>query len=137
MPLMMNSVVRRHMKQVERFVFAGQQPLPDLANLAGSEERVLGWYDNPPPYERVRLLFTDQAIHVVEAGESRRLLYLEIVDYTMPESKEHSTGVWVQTRESQCFVRMAGRSGPGGKFNDTFALIPLLHIVRRVNTGTA
>lgn len=126
MALMMSPLIRRHMKHAEAFVRHREQTSTCLALDVGAES-VVGWYENHAPWEHTRIVFTEEAIYVFEAATRVRIGFDEIVGYELPESKTHSTGVRIRTKDGIRFVRIDGRSGPGGKFSDAFALVGLLH----------
>ena len=125
MALLMYSLIRRHMKQTERFtVCSAEQPLP--FSLDVGSERVVGWYDNPEPWKGRRVVFTDGAIYVVDEAALMRIGFDEMTEYELPASKTESTGVRIRTKDGFRFVRIAGRSGPDGKFSDAFTLVQLV-----------
>jgi hypothetical protein len=126
MTLAMNSLVRRHMKHADAFIWRREEhPAPLTLNVGA--ESIVGWYENPKPWEHTRIVFTDGAIYVCEGATQGRIGFDEIVGYDLPESKTDSTGVCVRTKDGSRFVRITGRSGPDGKFSDAFALVGLLH----------
>ena len=126
MALMMFPLIRRHMKHANTFMVHSEEHPATLALDVGTES-VVGWYENPKPWEATRIVFTDGAIYVCEAATQIRIGFDEIVGYELPESKTVSTGVRIRTKDGFRFVRIGGRSGPGGKFSDAFALVGLLH----------
>lgn len=126
--MVITSIVRRHMKRTSNgsfTVFDGVTELPVQLRL-GSDEVIIGWYRNPPPWERTIILFTSQAIYCVEQGRVERIPIVEIVGYESPNSKATTTGVRVLTREGFRFVRLAGSFGPHGNRKDVFSFIMVL-----------
>jgi hypothetical protein len=125
MPVLVYSVVRRHMKRTGRFVvFDTGCPIPTpvhVSMLPG--ETMVGWYRNPPPWENCWVVFTSEAIYMVDETRVERLALSEIVDYEEPRSKVDATGVRVRTRHGFRFVRIAGCHGPGGQFKDVYNFI--------------
>jgi hypothetical protein len=114
------------MKQADAFVVHREQyPIPFPLDVGA--ESVVGWYKNPAPWEHTHIVFTEEAIYVFEAATRVRIGFGEIVGYELPESKTDSTGVHIRTKDGIRFVRIGGRSGPGGKFSDAFAFVGLLH----------
>ena len=91
MSLVMTSLVRRHMKHASAFMFRSEEHAAPLTFDAG-KEIVVGWYENPKPWERTRIIFTDGAIYVCEATTQRRIGFDDIVEYELPASKTDSTG---------------------------------------------
>lgn len=79
MPLLIYSVVRRHMKSVAGYVPHGAAPLPVTFDASG--EGLLGWYRNPPPFDEAYVVFTDQAIHTRAPSGWLRLAYADVAGY--------------------------------------------------------
>lgn len=132
MALLMYSVIRRHLKSAERYVRIESDPIPIEFDSQGEE--VVGWYQNPPPFEDEYVVFTTAAVHARSPAGWVRVSFDEIVGYEAPESKEESSGVRIRTRSGTGFIRFAGRSGPGGKFSDAFSLAGLLRVVVLTNS---
>ncbi|MEZ4404807.1 MAG: hypothetical protein R3B06_32765 [Kofleriaceae bacterium] len=127
MTLMMPSLVRRHLKQSERFVRSEERDaLPPGISIPPGEALV-GWYRNPSPWDGDIVVFTDCALYSKGEGEGLRIAWDEIVDYETPKSKVDVTGVLIRTPGGVAFVRMAGAHGPEGKFKDVFGLVMLLN----------
>ena len=102
--------------------------LPLLLSLDPGEE-VVGWYRNPPPWAGTVVIFTSLAVYVGEDGHFTRTALQEIVDYELPKDKVGVMGVRIRSTDGFCFVRMAGRYGPLGKFGDVFNLIMILQVL--------
>jgi hypothetical protein len=129
------SVVRRHMKKTSGHaftVFDGVGPLPVELSLH-PEEVVVGWYRNPPPWERYWIVFTSEAIYLVDEGQVDRIAVEDIVGYESPESKQDVTGVRVLTKDGFRFVRIAGCFGPNGNQRDAYSFIM---VIRALVPGT-
>ena len=73
MPLMVGSVVRRHLKTSPHFSLGEGAPPPAGVELAPGEVTV-GTYVNPPPWESTSLLFTTHAIWITEGQGVERIL---------------------------------------------------------------
>lgn len=132
MPVLVYSVVRRHMKRTSPGAFTRYEEgavLPsELASLVTSaEERIVGWYRNPAPWQDALILFTSDAMYVVEAGRTYRLAVADIVGYESPKSKADVTGLRVLTRDGFRFVRVAGSFGPNGNQKDAFSFLMVVH----------
>ncbi len=122
--------MRRHMKHAASFVtYKNGRPLP--FSWPDTREHIIGWYHNPPPWEQVRLVFTNCAIYVGDESAWTRIALDDITDYELPRPKERASGVRIVTRDGIRFVRIAGRSGKGAEFIDAFALVGLLHAYLR------
>jgi len=98
-----------------------------------AEEQLVGWYRNPSPWEESWVVFTDTAIYHGFPDRWDRIPFREVAHCEVPESKSDSTGVRLRTKDGIRFVRIAGRSGPQGRFSDAFMLVNLLRIVVRAN----
>lgn len=131
MTLVMSSVIRRHLKDAEGYVDA-RKAAPPIQHAFGAEE-IVGWYRNPAPWEESYVVFTTAALHMNDGAHWRRIRFNDIMHYEMPESKGQSLGIRLRTHDGIAFIRFAGRSGPGGKFSDAFALIGLLRAVVLTN----
>ena len=125
MPVLVYSVVRRHMKRTSpgaftRYEEAGAPPL-EVALSPG--ETVVGWYRNPTPWEDALIIFTSEAFYVVDGGRVDRVAVADIIGYEDPKSKTDVTGVRVLTRDGFRFVRIAGSFGPSGNRKDAYSFI--------------
>jgi hypothetical protein len=116
------SVILRHMKRSPQFLRgpAGIPAEPPLALQPG--EVVVGTYQNPPPWEGCRVVFTDTAINVFEGDHLVRISWADIVDYETLDPNVKVDGVRLRTRDGIRFVRIAGAYGPEDKFKDAFNL---------------
>jgi hypothetical protein len=123
--LAMASLIRRQLRHAEAFV-EGDGKRPPFA-LDTEDERIVGWYNNPKPWDGTYVVFTTRAIQVSEGSSWMRIAFDDVVDYVLPSSKSDATGVRVVTRDGFRFIRFAGRSGPAGVHSDAFALVGLLH----------
>ncbi|MDI1449514.1 hypothetical protein [Polyangium sp. 6x1] len=131
MALLTYSVIRRHMKRSPAFHSTedvADLPLP-ITLTPG--EHLVGWYQNPPPWTDVIVIFTSTAIYTSDAGTVFRIGLDEITDYETPKDKTDATGVYIRTQDGFRFVRMAGSYGPHGKFKDVFNLIMILGVIVR------
>lgn len=133
MAKVVDSIVRRHMKRTSRFtVFDGAQDIPFAVP---PEEKVIGWYRNPPPWEKEVVLFTWQAIWCL-GDELVRLPIAELVDYRAPESKTSLTGVHVILRNGDVhFVRVAGSGSANAK--DAFSFVMVVRALAAGRTSAA
>lgn len=135
MAFAISSVVRRHMKLTGRYRDAQLAPLPFATTLV-PEERVLGWYQNPEPWEQSVLVFTTDAIHAIQPGHLVRVNLSDIVGYEYPPPGRPPVGVRVVTRDGFRFLRAAGSFGPSGAQLDALCLIQVLLAIIRRNTRT-
>src|SRR5437868_5683280 len=109
MAVLVYSVVRRHMKHTSPgafTVFDGTREPPVQLALA-SNEAIVGWYQNPPPWEHSLLVFTSEAFYVVDDERIDRIAIRDIVGYEDPGSKTDVTGVRILTKDGFRFVRVA------------------------------
>lgn len=120
------SMVRRHMKRTATFfVPGGERPAP--AGLA-NEPGLVGWYENPTPWDSVIIAFTNDAFIIIEGDSKSHVPWDTVIDVSPPSSKTASTGLEVGTTTGRRFVRVAGR-GLGGRTSDAYAF---LNVVRAV-----
>lgn len=129
------SVVRRHMKRTSDrafTVFDGSEPLPLELSLAPGES-VVGWYRNPAPWERNLIVFTSEALYLVDDARIDRVGIKDLVGYESPHSKAEVTGVRLLTTDGFRFVRVAGSFGPNGNQKDAYSFIM---VVRALIPGT-
>ncbi len=125
MALVLYSVLRRHMKPTGRyFEPRADLPAPPVMGLP-SGETVLGWYENPEPWQESLLIFTDNAIYSINGSEIVRIGIDEIVGYDMPSKTTDVTGVRVRTRDGFRFLRIAGSHRAKGKTKDALERIPV------------
>ena len=135
MAVLVYSVVRRNMKRTSDgafTVFDGNGPLPLELSLA-SGESVVGWYQNPVPWERYLIVFTSEALYLADDGRIDRVAIKALVGYESPNSKAEVTGVRVLTTDGFRFVRVAGSFGPNGNQKDAYSFIM---VVRALIPGT-
>lgn len=131
MALPIQSLVRRHLKSTEGFTDGRGSPLPwriDVEN-----EHVVGWYRDSGQVDGASLLFTDSAIYVGGPESWRRVAITSIIGYDLLGAKGAATGVTVTTSEGAVAIPISGKSGPGGKYDDAFALLGLLRVVTLAN----
>jgi len=122
-----SSLVRRHMKGMDAFVFAAPAvDVPVRVELVEGES-LIGWYQNPPPWERCFVLFGTRSMYLSEDAGIARVVMDDIVDYELPKSKKNVPGVKVVTCSGSFFVRMAGVHGKDGEFSDAFRLVMFFH----------
>jgi hypothetical protein len=129
---MLDSVIRRHMKRTGRYFEPGGPVAAPIVTGLPPHERLLGWYCNPPPWERSVIVFTDEAIYALN-DETVRIALSDIVNYESPTSKSDVTGVRVRTREGFRFLRASGSFGPHGAQKDAFSLVMVIRAVVRDN----
>ena len=126
MALVLYSLLRRHMKHTGRyFEPGGTSEAPNWSG-ARPEESVVGWYQNPVPWQDCWLVFTDKAIYSLDHGSVMRLSISDILDYEFPKSKSDPGGVRVRTPDGFRFLRATGSFGPDGNQKDAFSLIQVL-----------
>lgn len=89
-------------------------------------EPIVGLYRNPPPWEHTSIVFTLNAMYIVDSQNFERIAIDDIVDYEPPKSKTDVTGVRVLTRDGSRFVRVAGTFGPYGNRKDAFSFINMI-----------
>jgi hypothetical protein len=119
------SVVRRHMKRTSERAFTtfdGAGALP-IELLLEPGETVVGWYQNPSPWERSVIVFTSEALYSVDEGRIDRIAVKDIIGYENPASMRDITGVRVLTKDGFRFVRVAGCFGPNGNQKDAYNFI--------------
>jgi hypothetical protein len=133
MALLLYSLIRRHMKAGGRYFEAGKGAGPPVVPGMAPGESLIGWYQNPEPWESCRIVFSDKAIYSVDNGEVVRLALDDIVGYEFPKSKTDVTGVRVRTRQGFRFLRVAGSFGPYGKFKDAFSIIQVFFAIADQN----
>jgi hypothetical protein len=114
------------MKHAEGFVRSAAPP--DLGQTAEipADEGVIGWYRNPAPFDDCYLVFSTDALFLVNSSSTTRVAWKDILGYESPELKGTVTGVTIRTRAGALFVPIAGSHGPGGKFKDAFSLVMVL-----------
>jgi|ERR1044071_818029 hypothetical protein len=117
------SVILRSMKGSPNFV-RGDLRVPGAMRLhLGSDEVVVGTYQNPEPGERYLIVFTDVAINVLEGEQLvRRILWTDVVDYESPKTDLKIEGLKLQTTNDTYVVPIAGSFGPESRFKDAFNL---------------
>lgn len=130
MPILVEALVRRTMKQTEGFVAADSKnpSPPELPKLVPGES-LIGWYTNPPPHQSVRVFFTTKAIVLLGPDRTVRLPLREITSWRTTEAKNEVSGVTVEMGDERHFIPFAGRRGPGGKFMDAFDLATMLNVI--------
>jgi len=89
---------------------------------------VIGWYRNPPPWAGHVMVFTTDAIQVINQMSETPIPFADVTDYSIGP-KLTAEGISVRTSESEVFVPMAGAHGPDGKYRDAFALFTILHLI--------
>lgn len=118
-----DSIVRRHMKRTGRFITFEEAQTAPVAMPA--EERIIGWYKNPPPWENELVLFTWSAIWISDGFRLVRLPIDELAGYQEPTSKADLVGVSVRMRGGDThFVRVGGTRD--GNVKDAFDFIMAL-----------
>lgn len=134
MSLLIGSVIRRHLKPTGRYSESTptQEVVVPLDNIP-SEERVIGWYKNPEPWDDVMIGFTEHSILNVEGGRVSRILFDDILGYDTPDEKSSSTGIVLRTRNGSHYLRFAGGSGTDLRYRDTFRLIAILRTILFAN----
>jgi hypothetical protein len=128
MAVLVYSVVRRHMKRTSPGAFTSFEPGPTVGGEPPLRpaEPVIGWYQNPHPWQDSFVIFTSEALYVVEAGRSDRIAIADIIGYEDPETKSEATGVRVLTNDGGRFIRIAGSFGPSGNRKDAYSFIMVL-----------
>jgi hypothetical protein len=124
------SLVRRYMKGCPSFVQNDGSKRVPLEIPLDAGERIIGWYSNPPPWERILVLFSTNAIYSVENGEIEKTLWSDVIGYESPTSKADIQGVALQTVHGPRFVRVAGSHGPSGKYKDAFGFVMIVRAMR-------
>jgi hypothetical protein len=128
------SVVRRYMKRTSPGAFTaleGVSEVPSSVALAPGETAI-GLYKNPSPWSDASILFTSNALYLLNSENIERLDVDDIIGYESPP-KTDVTGVRVLTRDGFRFVRVAGCFGPNGNRKDAFSFVML---VRALIPGT-
>jgi len=93
MRLNMSVLIRRHMKRSPTFVLCETVADLPVSVSPGSDEAVVGWYENPSPWEDTVVVFTSLAIYVAEKGRIVRTPFEEILGYETPKDNLTVTGV--------------------------------------------
>ncbi len=135
MGVVVYSVVRRYMTHTSPGTFTrfdGSQELPVKISLTPGDA-IVGWYRNPPPWERYFVVFTQEAIYVVDDERVERIAVTDIVGYESPKSKTDITGLRVLTRDGFRFVRISGSFGPGGSHKDAFSFFSVIRAIAHGN----
>jgi hypothetical protein len=128
MGVLVYSVVRRHMKRTSPGAFTRYEEgavLP-MKVTPGPGETIVGWYRNPAPWQDAFIVFTSEALYVVDSDRIDRIAVADIVGYEDPKSKTDVTGVRVLTKDGFRFVRIAGSFGPSGNQKDAYSFIMVL-----------
>jgi hypothetical protein len=89
-------------------------------------ETLVGVYRNPPPWADESVVFSSDALYVVDGRGVTRVPLRELVGYDSPESKSELSGVRIRTKNSSVFVRVGGSYGPKGMQKDVFSFIMVL-----------
>jgi hypothetical protein len=134
MAVLVYSVVRRHMKHTSPGAFTRYEEgavLPVEFSL-GTGETIVGWYRNPAPWQDAFVVFTSEALYIVNGGQIDRVAVADIVGYEDPKSKTDVTGVRLLTKDGFHFVRVAGSFGPGDRRKDAYSFIM---VVRALVSG--
>lgn len=84
---------------------------------------MVGWYRNPAPWEQYLIVFTSEALYLVDEGRIDRVPIRDLVGYESPKSKADVTGVRLLTTDGFRFVRVAGSFGPNGNQKDAYSFI--------------
>lgn len=117
------SVILRSMRGSPNFERGDARAAGELRRHLGSDEVIVGTYQNPEPGERYLIVFTDAAINIVEGEQlARRILWVDVVSYEAPKAASKIEGVKLETRDGIYVVPIAGSFGPEGKFKDAFNL---------------
>lgn len=131
MALVLYSVIRRHMKHTGRYFELNGSVEPPTGLPVLPDEKLIGWYRNPEPWQDSLIVFTDGAIYGAEGGNVTRIPLSEITGYEFPKSKANPTGVRVRTRDGFRFLRAAGSFGSHGNQKDAFSLIMVILTLAR------
>jgi hypothetical protein len=129
------ALIRRNMKHTSTFTNADESvSLPVQLSPRDSSETIVGWYQNPSPWQDSWIVFTDAAIYSVEHERAERVAFSDIIDYESPPKTE-PLGIQILTTEGPKFIRMAGSYGPFGKFKDAFSLGMVLRSLTKSHSG--
>jgi hypothetical protein len=115
----MGSVVLRNMKRSPHFHRRDDGPSTPLVALDPGEN-VVGTYQNPAPWERNQIVFTDDGLYLIDDAQTLKVRWSDIVDYETLDPFGNVDGVRLRMRDGIRFVRIAGAYGPDGKFRDAF-----------------
>jgi hypothetical protein len=69
------------------------------------------------------IVFTSEALYLVDEGRIDRVPIRDLVGYESPKSKADVTGVRLLTTDGFRFVRVAGSFGPNGNQKDAYSFI--------------
>ncbi len=130
MPLLVGSVIRRHLRPTSGFRVAEPGAVPPNGFHAADGEDVIGWYINEPAGPLV--VFTTIAIHVVSDAKDAKVETTpldDLLDYELPASKRSAEGVFVRTPSGKRFLPMRGAHGVDGRFPDAWSLVQVLRVL--------
>jgi hypothetical protein len=133
MPLLVGSVIRRHLRPTSGFRVAEPGVLPPHGFRAAEGEEVIGWYIDEPCGPSV--IFTTVAFHIVSDGQVETILLADVLDYELPASKRKAEGVVVRTPSGRHLVPMSGAHGDHGRFPDAWNLVQVLHVLVKDRTA--
>lgn len=131
MALLIDSVIRRNLKESPYFTTPMPGRRPPAVATWGEGEDLVGWYVNPPPWQEDVLVFTDGAIYASGPSGEVRVGWSQVTDYETPKSKREVSGIRIRNPDGFAFIRIAGTHGPEGKFKDVFALTMILQSLLR------
>jgi hypothetical protein len=132
MALLIEFVVRRHLKATGKYQEAKLGGTPPRLDGLVDEETLWGWYTNPPPHSDCKLVFTSAAIYALEGEASERLPLDDIEDCVSPTSKQGLAGLTVVVNGRSHFLRVFGSYGEG-EISDAFALYQVMYRVVSAN----
>ena len=137
MPLLVYSVVRRHMRRTSSGAFTrGDAGVCPVSLSLEEGEEIVGWYTNPAPWLRSRVVFTSLAIWAIEGERANRIANAAIVGYEEPKSKTDIDGLCVVATDGPHFVRVAGSFGPHGIQKDAFSFLMVVRAIASANART-
>jgi hypothetical protein len=132
--MLMEYVIPRAFKGAPRFTnhTEGEQPPAWVSSSPG--ELLIGWYENPAPWEAARLVFTDSALYLLSGTDDAvRIGWTDIIGAeSLTMDKRTNSGVSVQTADGRHVVRVAGRFGPNGGYREWTTFLSMLFVFIRV-----
>jgi hypothetical protein len=131
MPLLVASVIKRHLKHSKCFTASGGLGTHAEWPKLDPDEILVGIYRNPSAVSPDEIAFTTKGLHVREGPREFEIPFADLLSFDVPDSKTTASGVRVTSSEGSYFVRLTGTYGPNGKYRDAFSLVSILNAVLR------
>ncbi len=124
------SLVLRHMRDSTALTRAAPNVEPPVAVHVEPGEELVGWYQNPPPWEHEVIVFTTDAFICVDGVDVKRIAYADVVDYESPKKLPPQRSLTVHTRSGVHVVRIAGLHPVQPQ--DNFCLLQLVNALAKI-----